>query len=204
MVCCRSCGPGRGRRQAWSGRSRPAIPHFAPAACAVVTCATGRGASWNLASCPARRCSPLQLCSRSSTPLRKVPAGSVWQSPPATLRFAPGSSLGNPYRKGRARGGAAGSRGFRPPRGARTADSSAAPGRKCRGTGGIRRIGQPSRAKVSSCLLWKPWNSTAPGMAANCATVSWSVSPWNLMVQTRFRAFSAAIQRCTSPSSRAG
>lgn len=61
-----------------------------------------------------------------------------------------------------------------------------------------------NRAKVSSCLFCALWNSTAPGMAAKSAATSWSVAPWNLMVQTRLRAASAAIQRRTSASSRAG
>ena len=43
-----------------------------------------------------------------------------------------------------------------------------------------------------------------PGIAAKAAAVSWSVSPWNLMVQTKFFTRPDARQRSTSRSSRAG
>jgi len=69
--------------------------------------------------------------------------------------------------------------------------------------GGVAR-GQDRSAHVSSCLLWWRCMRRAPGMAAKARAVAWSVSAWNLIVQTMLRARPASRQRSTRASRRAG
>ena len=61
-----------------------------------------------------------------------------------------------------------------------------------------------SRTNIASCLLCAPWKTIAPGMAANSAQAAWSVSPWNLMVQTKLRTSPDARHVSTNRNSRAG
>ena len=55
-----------------------------------------------------------------------------------------------------------------------------------------------------SHTTWLPKYYEGGAKAAKAAAVSWSVSPWNFSVQTKFRAAPASIHFCTRPSSRAG
>ena len=121
---------------------------------------------------------------QDGTAVADMPAGGLEPPHPCGLRIL--SPLRLPFRQA-----GIGRRGFPHPN----------PPPQVRGRDQNQRA---NRANISSCLLCEPWNCTAPSMAANSAATSWSVEPWNLIVQTRFRAASAAIHRYTRPSSRAG